>query len=465
MSLFQGLEVGKRALLTHQLSLNVAGNNIANVNTPGYSRQRVVTTNAYPMDTPWGQMGLGVDVTKIEHIRDQFLTDRFRAENQNLAGWTAKSKAFVQLEGYLNEPQDIGLGAMLNDFWSAWQDLSTNPEAPESRNEVLQQAHVLCNGFHQIERQLSELTKSVDKDIAGRVDEINSLAAGIADLNGQIATAELGGDSANDLRDRRDEMIDQLSQYANVSAREDERGRAVVYIGAMAIVDGTDSLALQANMVASKDGGAKTTITWQNSKMEVALTGGEMGALIEMRDKTLPSYKQQLDTLANTIIDKLNEAHMAGTGLDGVSGRVFFDPQSRGAANITVSLQIENDVTRIAASLTGEVGDGDNALAIADVLRNDRVLSGNTATIEEYYNSMIGTAGMQVHEANDQAENYALLVSQIENSRQSVQGVSLDEEMSNMVKFQHAYEAAARVITYIDSALDTLINGTGVTGR
>lgn len=464
MSLFQGLEMGKRALLAHQLSLNTAGHNISNVNTPGYTRQRVVTTNAYPMDTPFGQMGVGVDVTRIEHIRDQFLTDRWRSENQNLSGWSAKARAFVQLEGFLNEPQDISLGGMLNDFWAAWQDLSTNPEAPESRNAVLQQAHVVTNGFHQLDSQLTDLTRSVDADIASRVDEINSIATGIAGLNQQIATAEIGGDSANDLRDRRDHLIDSLSEYSNVTAREDECGRAVVYIGAMAIVDGSDSIALQTNTV-SGDEGTRTTITWQHSKMEVGFSGGEMGALIEMRDTVLKNYKDELDNLANAIIDKVNEAHVAGSGLDSVSGRVFFDPLARGAGGISVNREIESDITRIAASMSGEVGDGSNALTIADVLKNDRMMNSNTATIEEYYNSIVGTAGMQVREANNQSENYSLLVQQIENSRQSVQGVSLDEEMANMIKFQHAYEAAARVITFIDSALDTLINGTGVTGR
>jgi len=462
MSLFQGLEMGKRALLAHQLSLNTAGHNISNVNTPGYTRQRVITTNAYPLETPYGQMGIGVDVTRIEHIRDQFLTDRWRSENQNLSGWSTKARTFVQLEGFLNEPQDISLGGMLNDFWAAWQDLSTNPEAPESRNAVLQQAHVVANGFHQLDSQLTDLTRSVDADIASRVDEINSIAAGIAGLNQQIATAELGGDSANDLRDRRDHMIDSLSEYSSVTAREDERGRAIVYIGAMAIVDGSDSIALQTNTVTG-DGGTRTTITWQNSKMEVGFSGGEMGALFEMRDVVLKSYKDEFDNLANAIIDEVNEAHIAGSGLDSISGRVFFDPLARGAGGISIALEIESDVTRIAASMSGEVGDGSNALTIADVLKSDRMMNSNTATIEEYYNSIVGTAGMQVREANNQTENYTLLVGQIENSRQSVQGVSLDEEMANMIKFQHAYEAAARVITFIDSALDTLINGTGVT--
>jgi flagellar hook-associated protein 1 FlgK len=462
MSLFQGLEIGKKALIAHQLSLNTTGHNIANVDTPGFTRQRVQTAPSYPMDTIEGPIGTGIDVVKIEHIRDLFLTDRWRSENQNLGRWQAKSQTLEQIEGFLNEPQDSSLGAILNEFWSAWQDLADNPEAPETRRSVVQQAHLVENAFHQIHSQLTQLQQSIDSDIQSRVSEINNLGKQIADLNRQISNVELGGEMANDLRDKRDLLIDELSKFVNVRSRVDGSGQAIVQIGAMGFVDGSSSWELEPSTFA-EGSTTKTSIVWKNTSFELDFFNGEMKGLIELRDEIVPNYISKLDTLAATIVEKVNETHRAGYGSDGSTGLNFFDPFLTTAEQITLNIELENDPRKLAASQSGETGDSSNALAIANVLKVDRIMDNNSATIEEYYNSMIGLIGIEVREASDQTENYELLVRQLENSRQSVQGVSLDEEMTNMIKFQHAYEAAARVITYLDSALSTVINGMGVT--
>lgn len=464
MSLFQGLEIGKRALIAHQLSLNTAGHNISNVNTPGFTRQRVQVEQADPLQTMNGPVGLGVNIMQIERVRDLFLTNRWREENMNLGQWKSKAKHLVQLEGFVNEPQDSSLGAILNDFWAAWQDLANKPEAPEGRKAVIQQAHLVTNAFHQMHNQMTQLGQSVDNDIQGRIREVNNLGSGIAVLNEQIKTMELGTDKANDLRDRRDQLVDTLSEYVNINTREDALGNMTVSIGGMAFVDGGDYWALQTDIVKSGEG-TKADIMWKGTSFKLDFFNGEMKAMIETRDETLPDYLEQLNTLSRSIIGNVNAAHRNGYGFDGSTGLNFFDPIFTSANQISVSTHIEADPNLIAASLSGEVGDGSNARTIADVLKTDRIMNGGTATIDEYYGSMVGSIGIQVREAEDQTENYTLLVQQIENARQSVQGVSLDEEMANMVKYQQAYAAAARVITFMDEALTTLISGTGVTGR
>ena len=464
MSLFRGLEIGKRALLAHQMSLTTIGHNIANVNTPGYTRQRLTVQPADPLQSMFGPVGMGIDVKSIEHVRDLFLNGRWRAENQSLGQWEARSKALSQVEGLFNEPQDSSLGAILNDFWASWQDLANKPEATETRKTVIQQAHLLTNAFRQLHSQLSQLTQSIDSDIQNRVREINSLGSQIADINRQIGYVELGGEKANDLRDRRDLLVDKLSQFVNVNTREDSRGRLTVSIGGMGFVDAADFWPMEIRMVASGNY-AKSEVLWQGTSFKLDFFNGEMKALIELRDETLPGHVDQLNILSRAIVEHVNAAHRSGYGYDGSTGINFFDPHLTDADKMALNTDIENDPGRIAASTSGEVGDGSNALAIADVLKTNRIMNNNTATIEQFYSSMVGSVGMQVMEADDQFENYSLLVRQIENSRQSVQGVSLDEEITNMLKFQHAYEAAARVITVMDQALETLIRGTGVVGR
>ncbi|MCK4655614.1 MAG: flagellar hook-associated protein FlgK [candidate division Zixibacteria bacterium] len=464
MSLFQGLEIGKRALLAHQLSLNTTGHNIANVNTPGYTRQRVEVGAAAPVESMYGPVGMGVDVTNVKHIRDLFLNGRWRQENENLGQWQARAKRLAQIEGFFNEPQDASLGAILSEFWASWHDLANKPEASETRKAVIQQAQLVTNAFHQLHGQLSQLSQSVDVDIQNRLKEINNIGSEIADLNRQVAYVELGGENANDLRDRRDLLIDQLSQYVDVNVREDDLGRTTVYLGAMAFVDETSYWPLEAQKVSSGNG-TKIDIRWQGSTFEPTFFKGEMKALTAMRDEVIPDYLNKLNTLSKAIVDNVNAAHRAGYGLDGLGGINFFDPLLTDADQIVINIEVLDDPSKIAASTSGEVGDGSNALMIADVLKVNRIMSSNMETIEQYYSSMVGSIGMHVQEANAQTENYTLLVQQIENSRQSVQGVSLDEEMANLVKFQHAYAAAARVITVMDEALSTLISRTGIVGR
>ena len=467
MSLFQGFEIGKRALLANQLALNTAGHNIANVNTPGYTRQRVKIQSSDAMDSVFGPLGMGVDVTRIEHIRDLFLNDRWRGENQSLGRWSTKAKTLSQIESFFNEPQDSSLGSILNDFWSAWQDLANKPEAPETRRAVIQQTHLVTNAFHQLHSQLSQLGESLDVDIRNRILEINNLGRGIADINRQIGYVELGGDKANDLRDRRDQMIDELSQFVEVNTREDEHGRTTVSIGSMAFVDGTDYWPLEAELVGSENT-VKTKIVWQDTTVEIGFFNGEMKGLLELRDQIIPQHIKDLNTLSRGIVESVNAAHRNGYTLENTTGINFFNPHLTDADQITVNVEVENNPNLIAASLSNivdAVGDGSNAVAIADVLKTKRIINDNTATVDEFYSSIIGTTGIQVMEANDQTENYTLLVQQLENARQSVQGVSLDEEMANMMKFQHAYDAAARVITTMDEALSTLITKMGIVGR
>lgn len=461
--LFQGLEIGKRALMTHQLTLSTMGHNVANVSTPGYTRQRVLISSAHPLVTANYTIGNGVTAETIVHVRDLFLTNQYRRENKSLGEWTYKETALTQIEAYFAEPNDKSLSDLLDQFWNSWSDLSNNPESTAARSSVISQAELLTNAFHTLDRSLTEMQASVDTEITGRVEQINSLGRQIANLNRLVVSEELNGQAANDLRDQRDLLIDELSGLVDVSTAEKSNGSTTVYISGLAIVENADTFELDTRVTAGAEQ-VRHEIIWKGTKTTVKITGGEVKGLIDVRDTTIPAYRARLDTLAGSIVRQINALHRTGTGLTGVSGMDFFNSAYTAAGTIQLETAVANDPNLIAASESGEPGDNVIALAIADI-RNQTIMSSNTATISEFYTALIGDVGVDTNEAETLRGNYDVLVQQITNSREAVQGVSIDEEMADMLKAQNAYDAAARVITTIDEALETVIHGMGVVGR
>jgi flagellar hook-associated protein 1 FlgK len=462
--LFAGLEIGKRSLLSSQLAMTTIGHNMANVNTPGYSRQRVSVVSAFPADTPWGPAGAGVDIAGIEHIRDLFLTDQYRNENGSKGNWDYLNKTLTQIEGYFNEPQDNSLGNSLDHFWEAWESLANTPESYASRLSLIESTNTLISDFSQLDKQLTDLRQNIDNDLKNSVYNLNQLGAQIADINKQIAYQELGSQKANDLRDQRDLLVDELSQYVDVRVIERSNGQTAVLIGAMAFVDGADFLEIGTRVV-SGDNMTTTEIVWANTDVQIKFSSGQIKAMLEARDSLVPYYHAQLNELARGVVENVNSVHRNGYGLDGGTDRDFFNPEFTDAGHMALDVSIITSTDNIGVSLSGGPGDGSNALEVAKIISQTRIMEGGTSTIREFYGGIIGRLGIETSQASNYYDNYELLLQQIENQRQSVQGVSLDEEMTNLVKFQNAYDAAARVITAMDEALDTLINGTGVVGR
>lgn len=461
--LFQGLEIGKRALLTHQITLQTLAHNISNVNTPGYTRQRVDVRTSTPEFSSVGPIGSGIKAVQIIQIRDLFLGDQLRQENKSLGKWTFKEKILSQVEAIFNEPNDNTLSDILNDFWGAWGELSNDPTSTSARKNVIDQANQLANGFKQIKRQLVSLQNSISREMQNITSEINGTAREIARLNKLIASEEAGGNKANDLRDARDLLIDQLSGLIDVNTVEQSTGAVTVYIGAMAIVDGNDVLRVTAE-TDNVNGILETTLLWEGTDIKLRNNNGKLKGMLETREEIIPRYIQELDDIAAALIAEVNAVHRSGFGLDGSTGTDFFNPNYNDASRMEVNKALLQNTDMIAVSASGAVGDNTNALAMHD-LRDAKLIANGTSTLNNYYNSLIGTLGVESKEAKSSSANYELLVHQIYNSKQSVEGVSLDEEMANMVKFQHAYDAAARIITTMDQALDTVINKMGIVGR
>lgn len=465
--LFTGLETGKRALETHQLWLNTIGHNISNVNTPGYTRQRVRITRTLPFDHKNGLVGTGITATDIHHIRDLFLNQQFRSESQAVGKWTTAEKTLTQIEGIFAEPNEGSINDLLNKFWNSWSELATADGPSTTARELLvNDTRQLVSAMHRIYRQLRELQQSVDDDIVLAVEKVNIITDEIAALNKQIARTEVGGDNANDLRDKRDLLIDELSQYVNVNTREQANGTTTVYLGSLAIVD-ADSFYKLDTAKEYADAAALSRISWDNTDDNVKILDGQIKGLLETRDEIIPKYIEALDELAAALVSNINSLHRTGYDLQGNTGIDFFDPYSTSAQNIRLSDDIEINPGHIAATSNGDPdneGNREIALAIAD-LSKAKLMLDNTVTISEYYHNFVDMVGVESGRAIHMKSNAELLVARLENSRQSVQGISLDEEMANMIKFQHAYDAAARIITTMDEALEVVIMRMGITGK
>jgi len=458
-----GLEIGKRSLLAQQYSLNLTGHNIANVNTPGYTRQQSILNSSQPYSTPQANFGTGVELTEVRRLRSYFLDDQFRQESQSFNNWQTLSQTWGQIERIYAEPSETGLSSILDEFWNSWQDLAANPESMSARISVREQAGLLANGIQHMNSQLIELQRSIDDDIMSSVNIINNISDQIASLNDAVMSAELSGSVANDLRDRRDYLVDELSQYVNVSVNEQPNGTFTVFLGSMAIVDGVDVSHLNTTFE-QKGEMIVHNVGFLNTSASPEINNGALAALIESRDQVIEERIGELDKFSISLVENINAIHQEGYTLNGDTGIDFFDKNITGAGDIKVSQQVLQNEGLIAASRNGEVGDNSNALRLA-ALRSELVMNGGNATFNDFYNSEIGVIGIRSQEAQNLAANQESLVFHIENNRQSIQGVSLDEEMANMIRYEHAYAAAARVITVMDEALNTVINGMGLVGR
>ncbi len=449
-------DIARRALAAQQMGLNVTGHNIANVNTPGYTRQRVMFESTKPAWTPDGMLGAGVAVSNIERVRNGFFDDRIRTEEQALGKWQLKEQVFQEIQNVFHEPSDAGLSAVLGQFWDGWAALANEPQNGVFREQVRQYGTRLVDTMHNFESRLRVLQSTLNEELERSVEEFNTLLNQVASLNDKISAVENMGTTANDYRDRRDTLLESLSTMADIRVVESTNGMTTVTLGGRVLVDRSTVTGLSTDSRSS--GSVLTTFpTWEGDGTVILVGDGKIKGLMVMRDESIEAQIDKLDEMALTLVSELNSVHSGGYGLNGSTGTNFFDSDTTGAADIALDANILADLAMIAASADGSAGDGTIAQQIAQV-GESQVMSGNTVTINDYFASMMGSLGLAAQEAQFMSENQNLVVQQLVNQRSSISGVSLDEVMTNLLRFQHAYEAAARLVSVVDGMMGTLID-------
>lgn len=509
-STFHSLETAKRSLFTQQAAINTVGHNIANANTEGFSRQKVTMVasrpiEAYGMDRSLapGQLGTGVEFTSITRIRNAFLDSQYREQSQGLGNLSIQTDTLSKLEQFVNEPSDTGIRTVLENFWNAWSDLSKDPQNVTGREILQETARGLTDTFNELSRQLTDLDADLTSNIEVKANEANSLLSIISSLNMEIRKIESIGDDANDLRDQRDLMTDKLSAIINITVTDTDQGYTIS-LGGNELVEAGDVNPL-------------TSLALETAYANGSLIGGEAYGMIVSRDVYVADFSQQLDTLANTLangefqvtlpkgtvkpgettgiladevitVKGINGLHKLGYTLGNpveVGENFFtFKTGSTGitASSIQLNPNIAADSNKIATSLrtttdtTGAttVVKGNNGLALLmSELKGikfsfDETAQGGgiaEATVGDFYSAVVGALGVQSQESSRLYQNTQAQLDQVDASRASVSGVSLDEEMSELIKYQYAYSASARFMTTFDQMLEKLINGTGVVGR
>ena len=463
-----GLNTAVSALTAAQTALDTAAHNTANASTPGYSRQRVRLVASAPFTYPAfnrsglpGQIGTGVTVASIERARDAFLDIQIRGQNELSGYWDTRRDELAKVETVFPEPSGSGLGDVLSKFWSAWQDVAADPTSTAARAALTEQAGTMATRFNRDAGQLKTLADGINAQLRGGVNEVNDIALQLAGLNDQIQRVVVSGDNANDLSDQRDALLDRLSVLVPITVETQTDGSTTVLVAGTDLVNHGVARAI----VAGANGAGDVEPQWSDGSA-VTLGSAQLGALVEMRDTTLAGYRTQLDTLARGIADAVNAIHQSAVDATGTVGLDFLTfTAGDEASSLAVNATIAADPRRVAAaSAVNQPGDGGIAGQIAD-LRSALLFGSGTQTAADTYAELVSGIGSNSRQGTEMSANQGLVVDHLKTRRESISGVSLDEEATDMIRFQHAYQAAARVITAVDEMLDQLINRTGLVGR
>jgi flagellar hook-associated protein 1 FlgK len=467
LGLFNTLNLGARALTAQQAGVEVTGQNLANANNPAYARQRVVMQTSLSTPTSIGMEGTGVEAVSIQQVRDQLLDSQIQSESSVGGYWNSQQSALQNAQTQLNEFLNLsstdgtsssttdtqGLSSQLNNLFNAFQSVATSPTDPSARLGLVNAAQSLASGFNQASQNLSTLNGLLNNSVSNDVASANQLLSDVASLNNQIAKATTSGGNANDLVDLREQDLENLSKLVNIQTAANSDGTVSVSVGSQELVTGnkrTDTLATY------DPGNGQLLVQTATSATPLTLSGGSIQGAIDARDGTLTTLRGGLDTMASSLITQVNGIYKNGYDLNGNSGANFFTGSD--AATIGVNPAAANDPSQIQASGTANAA-GDNSIALQLAqLGQQSIAALNNQTFSGAYAQDVQNFGNALSNANDQVGNYNSVNTMLLNQRDSVSGVSLEEETSNLITYQKAYECSAKLITTVEQMLETVVN-------
>ena len=462
MSLFSLLSVGSSGLAVNQKGIEVTGNNVANANTEGYSKQTLEVSTTPTLQFQGQMIGSGSVVTAINRETNTFVSKQLTAKSAEYGEENAKSMVLAEIEQIVSI-EDGGISSAIDEFFDAWQELSLDPSSTLERQQVMQMGEDLANSLQSMVSDLQTVQGNINTDLAGKITTLNSQLEEIADLNVQIVAAESTGVSANALRDQRDLLVQDISEMAGVSYYEEANGMVSIQLSSglpLVTADTVSTLSAEWNsgvMELSLSSGSSETI------LSAGDFSGEIGGMLEMRDEYIPELFEQLDILAYNLATEVNAVHSTGVDLDGHTGSDFFsyiasgsNPWDGVASTLSMVLTATSDVAAgTTASPDNQPGDNENVLNIV-ALQSALTIDG-TSTFNDYYATLSSRVGLTVSQNTAALETADDSLTQLQNMRDSVSGVSTDEEMLMLVQYQSGYEAAARYLTTVDELLDTLM--------
>lgn len=492
---FGTFNIATSGLFASQRALDITSHNISNADTEGYSRQIALQRATNPMvGDRSGVIGTGVETYDIIRTRSSYLDSKYWNQNKSYNEWQVKEDSLSEIEGIFNEPSDTGLRKVMDEFFSSLEELSKNASDNTCRVAVLEKGNILAASINRNGHELINSIRDINFDIKNKVAEVNSISERIVSLNKQIFSFELDGHQANDLRDQREVLVDKLSSIVdiNVSEMPGPNGNDYfdVKIGGMTLIHHFDhnelatdevelnSTSLDGTGITEMGGGKRSDIIWAGTtNQKVSISGGEIKGLLDVRDgdgvgmnfRGIPYYINKLNEFAQDFAGKFNEQHMKGNDQYGNQGVEFFKAPDAGKKTTCIDLAVNpallTDPKLIAASSldNGESNSANIFMLIG--LRNKEIFTNVKGTPDDFIKSMLSALAVDSSQAKRMTSNSGSLVEQTKIRRLSDSGVSLDEEMTNMVKFQQAYSASAKMVTTLDKILDTTVNRLGIVGR
>jgi flagellar hook-associated protein 1 FlgK len=446
------LEIARRSINAQRAAIDTSGHNIANASTPGYSRQRVDFAPTVPSQQMYGLLGTGVEAIHVGRIRERFIDSQIRASNSYLGQADAQQQILSQIEAAVNEPSDSGLSSMISKFFDTFKNFAVHPEDTAYRTTLIQQSTLMTDTFHQLYSNIEQAQQDLSTEVEGQVTQINKLTKEISSLDLQIVKSTSAGYDPSDLKDQRDLKLDELSKLVPISVTEDPSGSQLVSIGGTVVSSRSGS-----TEVKTLTTGNQLSLASADSGRVLNVQSGKMGGMLDTYNKTLPQLLDRMDSLASNMINQVNSIHTTGYGMGTPppTGTDFFSGTS--AANISINAAIVNSPGLLAASQDGSVGDNRNALAIAD-LKNKLVMNDSTTSMLQYFNDFASDIGTTLNEAKSAQATQELVYNQLKTQRDSVSSVSIDEEMSNMIKYQRAFDASAKLVSIVDELFTSIIN-------
>lgn len=447
------LWMATQALMVQQGAISVTANNIANANTPGYSRQEVILSEGTPVMEGNLLYGNGVTLAGFQSIRDRLLELRIQQETQQQGYTDAQVSALQQVEALFSDSTS-GIGARLSQFFNSLQTLSTSATSSASRSNVLSAAQNLATAFHDTVSKLSDIQTNLNMQVSQDVNKVNNLMQQIASLNGQVSQLKATGKEPGILEDQRTELMRQLAEIIDVTDVQTEQGDTLTTANGMGLVVGSKSFDLQSRTDAS----GQTHVYAQGQDITDQLHKAQLGGVIEVRDQFIPSVISQLDTLAKDLASAFNTAHAAGYDLSGVKGGDFFSGAT-GTQNAAAFNVLITDPSKIAASSDATAGTTGNIGNIANLIGvRDGALATSGLSPSAVYAGLVFLVGNTTSQAKSDQSIADLSLRQLQDQRNAVSGVSVDEETANLLRYQHAFQAAARIVSIISDLTQTIIN-------
>jgi len=449
------LNLGAQALISAQNGINVTSNNIANASTEGYSRQRAVMEPNTPTYFSYGAMGSGVSIRDVQRVRDVYSDRTFRRETSGSGFAEGRNQLLSRIETIFGEPGDLGISNQIDRFLNQWSELATSPTDTTVRSLVRQAGDELSNSFQRLAGQLDQIRQEGEVRLAEAVRRVNTLTEEVSRLNGEIVAVEAGGISAPELRDSRDRALDELSSLVRVEINERE--------------DGSVGVTLQGYTIADRDGSKPLEVRTSAGSVGVGIEGrtgfvagvdGQVGGLVRGINDDVAGTRARLDELATALVTDINALHATGTSSNGSTGTAFFDPAGVTASSLSLSADILADIDNLAAGTadgSGQFRAGANDVALGIAALRDNPTPSLGVSFSERYRGVVSDLGMALRSSQDAGQVARTLADNAASRRDSLAGVSTDEELVKLIQYQSSYQAAARVITTADELFQSLL--------